>query len=371
MVNRKKIPNNIRVKVLTEAGFRCAVPTCNSIIAIDLHHIVHVSDGGLNKVDNLLALCPTCHALYHKGVIPHESIRAWKLALSKKSTYAYYNKLSMLDQHERIQLSKKQLRILYFHSSPRSSGFDYLSSPMLVKELEQRGHTLRFCWAIHPPLNKDYANVSKDLLPPDAIRAWQPEALVFEKGLFIDAPRIPATLLDELEGSGAIAIIAIPASEYKCHQLQYDSFLEDRGINVPQAEMEAPKCYGNPGRGIIRFSQEQLSRYSIAGDQILKGVSSVVLGDARPIEGASSILLEGQDNVFVKAYHNEKIHGITYPTLAFLNDQDFRTEAVFLSNILFDYKDENDNAIYISNLIEWLYAMRSSSLRQGADSIIP
>ncbi|MEY2538794.1 MAG: hypothetical protein QOG67_2534 [Verrucomicrobiota bacterium] len=43
--------------------------------------MVQVSDGGGNTPDNLLALCPTCHALYHRGTIKPESIFIWKSVL--------------------------------------------------------------------------------------------------------------------------------------------------------------------------------------------------------------------------------------------------------------------------------------------------
>jgi len=43
-----------------------------------LHHIVEVSEGGGNAPDNLIALCPTCHALFHRGEIRRESIQIWK-----------------------------------------------------------------------------------------------------------------------------------------------------------------------------------------------------------------------------------------------------------------------------------------------------
>ncbi len=74
----QKIPPSVRLDVLTEAGYRCAVPTCRTILALDLHHIDHVSEGGANTLENLIALCPTCHRLYHRGDIPREAIRVWK-----------------------------------------------------------------------------------------------------------------------------------------------------------------------------------------------------------------------------------------------------------------------------------------------------
>src|SRR5450759_1684073 len=78
---RTTIPRDIVTSVLIEAGYRCAVPTCRNILAIDLHHIVEVKDGGPNESANLLALCPTCHALYTRGTISKEAIDAWKTML--------------------------------------------------------------------------------------------------------------------------------------------------------------------------------------------------------------------------------------------------------------------------------------------------
>lgn len=78
MARRSSIPQDVRREVLTEAGYRCAVPTCRTIFVLDLHHMDKVSDGGGNTADNLIALCPTCHGLHHRGAIPQEAIRVWK-----------------------------------------------------------------------------------------------------------------------------------------------------------------------------------------------------------------------------------------------------------------------------------------------------
>ena len=75
---RKNLPVNLRIAVLTEAGYRCAVPACRTILALDLHHIWEVSEGGNDNLSNLIALCPNCHGLYHRGTIRQESIHAWK-----------------------------------------------------------------------------------------------------------------------------------------------------------------------------------------------------------------------------------------------------------------------------------------------------
>ena len=81
-VSRRKPPEaSLKREVLAEAGYRCAVPTCRTILAIDLHHIVEVEKDGPNELSNLLALCPTCHALYTRGTISRDAINVWKTIL--------------------------------------------------------------------------------------------------------------------------------------------------------------------------------------------------------------------------------------------------------------------------------------------------
>jgi hypothetical protein len=46
-----------------------------------LHHIWEVNAGGGNDPSNLIALCPTCHGLYHRGTINQDSIFAYKAML--------------------------------------------------------------------------------------------------------------------------------------------------------------------------------------------------------------------------------------------------------------------------------------------------
>jgi hypothetical protein len=81
MPKRKTIPVDIKRLVLHEAGYKCANPVCRGILTLDIHHFVPVSENGDNVSDNLLALCPTCHALHHQKIIPVEAIRSWKMLL--------------------------------------------------------------------------------------------------------------------------------------------------------------------------------------------------------------------------------------------------------------------------------------------------
>lgn len=76
---RKKVTQDVRQRVLHETGFQCANPNCRATLTLDIHHLVQVSDAGLDDPANLIGLCPNCHARHHRGPIPRESIRAWKM----------------------------------------------------------------------------------------------------------------------------------------------------------------------------------------------------------------------------------------------------------------------------------------------------
>lgn len=78
---RNSLSVAVRTAVLTEAGYRCAVPTCRGILALDLHHLWEVSVGGGDGVENLIALCPTDHALYHRGTISADAMYSYKAML--------------------------------------------------------------------------------------------------------------------------------------------------------------------------------------------------------------------------------------------------------------------------------------------------
>lgn len=99
---RTNLPAKTKLELLTEAGFRCAVPTCRDLLVLDMHHIYEVSEGGGNEVSNLIALCPTCHGLYHRGYISRPSIFAWK------SILVAINRAFDLESIDRLLFLEKQ-----------------------------------------------------------------------------------------------------------------------------------------------------------------------------------------------------------------------------------------------------------------------
>ncbi len=78
MAPRKSISTETMRLVLAEAGYTCANPTCRNQLALDIHHLEEVAKGGGNTPDNLLALCPGCHALHTRGTIPADAVKSWK-----------------------------------------------------------------------------------------------------------------------------------------------------------------------------------------------------------------------------------------------------------------------------------------------------
>jgi hypothetical protein len=65
MTKRRAISRDVRNKVLVDAMHRCCLcPEHREIV--DLHHVVPISEGGPNTENNLMAVCPTCHATIHR-----------------------------------------------------------------------------------------------------------------------------------------------------------------------------------------------------------------------------------------------------------------------------------------------------------------
>ncbi len=80
MSDRSSIPTEIKRKILIEAGYRCAVPTCRFPI-IENAHIVSWAESKDHSYENLVALCPNCHSMYDSGKIDRAAIIAYKKKL--------------------------------------------------------------------------------------------------------------------------------------------------------------------------------------------------------------------------------------------------------------------------------------------------
>lgn len=114
---RAAVPHEVAVEVLAESGYRCAAPTCRTILAIDPHHIVELAELDGYVVDNLLALCPTCHSLFQRGVVRRDSLHTWKsvlVSLNKAFDIATVDHLLFLNRPEAKSLRVSGDGVLQF-----------------------------------------------------------------------------------------------------------------------------------------------------------------------------------------------------------------------------------------------------------------
>lgn len=76
-MSRPPIPAEIRRAVLLESGHRCAIPKCKHT-DVDIHHIIPWERCQKHEYANLIALCPNCHRMAHKGGIDKKSLQRYK-----------------------------------------------------------------------------------------------------------------------------------------------------------------------------------------------------------------------------------------------------------------------------------------------------
>ena len=79
-MSRPKIPAELERSVLLEAGHRCAIHTCRHINVV-IHHIIPWAKCKEHEYENLIALCPNCHARADRGEIDRKSLRIYKANL--------------------------------------------------------------------------------------------------------------------------------------------------------------------------------------------------------------------------------------------------------------------------------------------------
>jgi hypothetical protein len=60
------IPGKVRRFVELRDGNRCRIPGCRSTRCLELHHIVHLEDGGTHEPENIVSICDGHHAAHHR-----------------------------------------------------------------------------------------------------------------------------------------------------------------------------------------------------------------------------------------------------------------------------------------------------------------
>lgn len=107
-MGRKAIKTETKQLALHEAGYRCGNPACRTPLTLEVHHLDYVSESGKDTPDNLLPLCPHCHALHHQSHIPTDSLKTWKsvlLSLNEGFDHQAVDILLALDELNEIAIS--------------------------------------------------------------------------------------------------------------------------------------------------------------------------------------------------------------------------------------------------------------------------
>jgi len=92
MSKRPPIPSELKRRILVEAGHRCAIPTCRHPTT-EIAHIIPWDKVKKHEYENLIALCPNCHARADRGEIDRESLRICKRILQR-----------LTDRYDRFEL---------------------------------------------------------------------------------------------------------------------------------------------------------------------------------------------------------------------------------------------------------------------------
>lgn len=151
MGTRPKIPADLRRKILVEAGHRCAIPTCRSLI-VDVHHIIPWEKCKIHAYNNLIALCPNCHR------------RADEESIDRKSLKMYKNNLRFL--YDKFTIFEIDV-LFYLEKGPENTSIQFPSYLiLLLKRIIDEGYIK---WIQTPPgvmaggmkINPDYLQITE------------------------------------------------------------------------------------------------------------------------------------------------------------------------------------------------------------------
>ena len=158
-----------------------------SILLIDLHHMVEVSEGGGNKPSNLLPLCPNCHALYHREKISKKSIVAWKALIVSLNASLSINALDdlLFIAHQPIALELSADGVARFSNLIGSGYVSWIGSKSEVRKFDPPKHP------------------SKGVLQQIYIQGTQATGVVF----------VPAKYIVSLTDKGKALVAALEAGD--------------------------------------------------------------------------------------------------------------------------------------------------------------
>ena len=150
------------VAVYQQARFRCGNPTCGQWVVIDANHLVYVTDGGGDTLENLLPLCPSCYRRNLRGQFEDRAIPAWKSVLCARDSpydldsFTFMSFLGMLG--EPLVVNTDQLLTLTREVASGAIKVNRVDDPeeqWWALELSVRGHLLLEAWRQGQPIGDE------------------------------------------------------------------------------------------------------------------------------------------------------------------------------------------------------------------------
>lgn len=115
---RSYLPNEVRIPLLLEVGFRCPIPfpDCAGFnkTVLEFHHIEPWALCHQHDPNKMIAICPTCHSRLERGEIDRNIILKIKRDLKLDNNPAYAKGFSINEPNALIRLSREgELQNLY------------------------------------------------------------------------------------------------------------------------------------------------------------------------------------------------------------------------------------------------------------------
>jgi len=111
VTERPPIPRHLEREVKMETGYRCAIPACRQTPVV-IAHIIPWEKVKEHTFDNLIALCPTCHARYD-----------YTKEIDRKAMFQYKTNLSVVNGRY-CDLEQRIIRL--FANSPGENEINIL-----------------------------------------------------------------------------------------------------------------------------------------------------------------------------------------------------------------------------------------------------
>lgn len=125
----------IKKKVLIRDDYRCSFCGKNSK-PLQVHHIISLSEGGSNDLDNLILLCLKCHEKQHN--------KKFKKSSLYDSNYGFHNSFKKTKVFQKAIENKRLVEICYrdFHNQESSR----IIKPIKIYSEKSRYYIKAFCY---------------------------------------------------------------------------------------------------------------------------------------------------------------------------------------------------------------------------------